>query len=284
MQTVEDFKKHVKEEKSVGADISHTSSKLHQKIREDVATLETIVKALSAALARNKAQMDRLKVDAAQELLNVEIAQRTRDTPPALQYENTAPYEYFNRLVASFEAQMGHYRRQIEETERSLQALAQGGGGAGGGRSGLSGEDVMQAMAKLQATFTNLAGRYHKVHEAVRQQKELFLQLNRNKYGSEVFDRNDGKSLSASSSSGKRSNPLIHPLPSRIPVNYVGPSPFEGQPDLLSMAKASLSANKPASIAGQQPQQQQQQQPQQQPGAPPPFGFNSTLGGSFGPR
>ena len=45
-----------------------------------------------------------------QELLNVEIAQRTKDTPPALQYENTAPYDYFNRLVAGFEAQMGHYR------------------------------------------------------------------------------------------------------------------------------------------------------------------------------
>ena len=37
----------------------------------------------------------------------------------------------------------------------------------------------MRAMAKLQATFTNLAGRYHKIHEMLNQQKEMFLQLNR---------------------------------------------------------------------------------------------------------
>ena len=34
-------------------------------------------------------------------------------------------------------------------------------------------------MNKLQQTFTNRAGRYQKIHELVRQQKELFLQLNR---------------------------------------------------------------------------------------------------------
>ena len=42
------------------------------------------------------------QVSAAQELLNVEVAQRTRDTPPAMQYENVAPLEYFARLVANF--------------------------------------------------------------------------------------------------------------------------------------------------------------------------------------
>ena len=54
-----------------------------------------------------------LKVSAAQELLNVEVAQRTRDTPPAMQYENVAPLEYFARLVSNFEGQMLLYRRQV---------------------------------------------------------------------------------------------------------------------------------------------------------------------------
>ncbi len=162
-------------------------------------------------------------------------------------------------------------------------------------------------MAKLQATFTNLAGRYHKIHEMVNQQKEMFLQLNRyfikiscfllldshlfpfrNRYGPDIFEKNRPF---PSAAGGKRipapiGNPLVYPLPSRIPANYVGPSPFEGRPDMLSMAKASLSSA--AAAAGQQQQQQQQQQPggglmfqSPQPGAPPAYGVNSTLGPSF---
>ena len=37
---------------------------------------------------QQKSQLERLKKDCAKELVNVEVAQRTKDTPPALQYEN----------------------------------------------------------------------------------------------------------------------------------------------------------------------------------------------------
>ena len=112
-----------------------------------------------------------LQVSAAQELLNVEVAQRTRDTPPAMQYENVAPLEYFARLVANFEGQMLLYRRQIEETEQHLNSAS--------GRQSVSPDDVMKAIQRLQASFTNLAGRYQKIHEAVKQQKEQYIQLHR---------------------------------------------------------------------------------------------------------
>lgn len=49
--------------------------------------------------------------------------QRTRDTPPSMQFENVAPYEYFRRLVARFETTMLAYRRQIDETEAYLESL-----------------------------------------------------------------------------------------------------------------------------------------------------------------
>lgn len=110
-------------------------------------------------------------MSAAQELLNVEVAQRTRDTPPAMQYENVAPLEYFARLVANFEGQMLLYRRQIEETEQHLNSAS--------GRQSVSPDDVMKAIQRLQASFTNLAGRYQKIHEAVKQQKEQYIQLHR---------------------------------------------------------------------------------------------------------
>ena len=56
-----------------------------------------------------KIQIEKLKKESAVEMQNVEIAQRTKDTPPALQYENVAPYVYFNRLIADFENQMIRY-------------------------------------------------------------------------------------------------------------------------------------------------------------------------------
>ena len=101
----------------------------------------------------------------------MEVAQRTRDTPPAMQYENVAPLEYFARLVANFEGQMLLYRRQIEETEQHLNSAS--------GRQSVSPDDVMKAIQRLQASFTNLAGRYQKIHEAVKQQKEQYIHLHR---------------------------------------------------------------------------------------------------------
>jgi nucleoporin p58/p45 len=130
----------------VSSDITHISSKIHQKIRSDTDLLLTLVKTLGADLARCKSQMNRLKVDVAQDLINVEIAQRTRDTPPALQYENTAPYDYFAQLISSFETQMIYYKRQIEETENYLQTMTTQGS--------LSIDDVTKAIARMQETFT----------------------------------------------------------------------------------------------------------------------------------
>ena len=50
-----------------------------------------------------QARLDRLKMETGQELVNAEIAVRTRDTPTSMQYENTAPTEYFQRYSQSKE-------------------------------------------------------------------------------------------------------------------------------------------------------------------------------------
>ena len=41
------------------------------------------------------------------------------------QHENTAPREYFQRLIESFEERMFLYRRQVEEVESHLASLQQ---------------------------------------------------------------------------------------------------------------------------------------------------------------
>ena len=89
--TVEDFKKFVKEERSISSEIAHTSPKIHDKISEEINGLNQLVSALSSGLAKNCMLLDKIKLEAAQEIQNAEIAQRTRDTPPGLQYENLAP-------------------------------------------------------------------------------------------------------------------------------------------------------------------------------------------------
>jgi len=230
MSTVEEFKRFVKEERSIGSEIAHSgSSRHHDRVRTDIDELNALARQLSAAVARSKAKLQRLKMATAQEVLNTEVAQRTRDTPPALQYENTAPQEYFETLIKGFEGQMIHYRSQIEETERSLQAMA-----ARGSSPRETTEEVMQAITKLQGIFTNLAGRYHKIHEHVQGQKETFLRLNRHAYGPEVFSDGKGKA-------SPKSHSLVH-HGQGLKDPYVGPSPFSVAQDPLSLAKANLAA------------------------------------------
>ena len=44
-----------------------------------------LVSVLATGIHKNRVALDRLKLDSAQELINVEIAQRTKDTPPSMQ-------------------------------------------------------------------------------------------------------------------------------------------------------------------------------------------------------
>ena len=58
-------------------------------------------------------------------LHHAEMAQRTHETPPGLQYDNVAPIEYFIELVAGFERDMQVFRQEIENTEKHILSLSQ---------------------------------------------------------------------------------------------------------------------------------------------------------------
>lgn len=47
----------------------------------------------------------------------------TKDTPLALQNENTAPTNYFFNLVAGYNEKMITYKREIERAETALASL-----------------------------------------------------------------------------------------------------------------------------------------------------------------
>jgi len=224
LESVEEFKKFVKEERSTSSDIAHASPKIHNKISDEISAMNQLVSTLMTGLARNHALLDKIKVEAAQEIINAEIAQRTKDTPRGLQYENMAPYEYFTRLVGKFETQMVHYRRQIEETEQHLISMASG--------QTMSPEDVTRAFQKLHSAFIGLAGGYQNIHEQVFGLAEAFNQWHRQSFGTSVD---------------------VYPARSKGPKNLssqslsTGPSPFTGQ-DLFAQAKAALIAQVPAQV------------------------------------
>jgi len=216
--TVEELKKIMKEEKSVSSDISHVSAKPYNKIKDETEALSQLVSVLAIGVQKNRTALDRLKADTAQELVNVETAQRTKETPPAMQYENVAPLDFFNRLVGQFEFEMTNYRKQIEQTELHLQAM--------GNADGIRSQDLTLALQKLHEAFTDLAAKYGGIHHQVAKQKEHYLNIHRHLHGTNtsIFERK--------SSVGVRSSPALPRL--------VGPSPFTGPQDPLAQARAHL--------------------------------------------
>ena len=83
----------VKVQKTVREDIARMSPKPLFKVQEEIKSLRQMLSLVTNALQRNSTVISKLKQESAAELKNAEIAQRTKDTPPGLQYENTIPAE-----------------------------------------------------------------------------------------------------------------------------------------------------------------------------------------------
>merc|ERR1712096_47101 len=208
--TVEDLKKMIKEEKALSSEVSHTSDKQLKKVKEETEALNQLVTGLASGVQNNRAKLEQLKMLSGQELVNVEIAVRTRETPPSMQYENVAPMEYFSRLVSQFEQSMMEYRQGILSAEQHLQVVSTG--------YSISSGDIVAAVQKLHQALTDLAAKYQVVHTALSQQKCEYLSLQRQ--------------LSSS-------NPMLsRPRPgATLPVSLKGPSPFHSPADPLTQAR-----------------------------------------------
>nr|CAD7427293.1 unnamed protein product [Timema monikensis] len=138
-------------------------------------------------------------------LQNAEMAQRTHETPTALQFQNTAPLQFFTELAAKFDKDMEALRMEIENAEKHINCLSHA--------RAITPQELTAAMRMLHDTFVALAGRLQTVHNAVEVQKERFLDLRRYflKDTSDVFG-----------SHTKPSVEKVRPPPGVTP----GPSPF----------------------------------------------------------
>jgi len=159
LATVETLKNTIKEEKSLSSEVSHSSVKAMTKVREETEALSLMVSSLSTAVQNNRSKLEQMKQLCGQELRNVDICVQTRDTPASLQYDNTAPLQYFTRLVGQFEQSMLEYKQAIHTAEQHLTSITSG--------QSLSQGDIVAAVQKLHQGLTHLAARYQEVHTAV---------------------------------------------------------------------------------------------------------------------
>merc|ERR1712181_26441 len=114
---------------------------------------------------------------------------------------------------------MQSYRKQIEQTEQHLQVLGSG--------TSVTSEDIVAAVQKLHAAFTDLAAKYQGLHQALAVQKASYRQLHRSLHhgAAPVFETKEALKKPTQAA----------PLPS-----LSGPSPFSAPTDPLVQARNSL--------------------------------------------
>lgn len=105
--------------------MARISAKEFKKVTAAIDQVGNFLNEAEKQLQNNRAVAERLKMDTARGLQNIEMAQRTMDTPPGLQYDNVMPMAFFRELIDHFEKELQNLKLQIEYTDKYMRNLEQ---------------------------------------------------------------------------------------------------------------------------------------------------------------
>lgn len=221
--TVDALKQHIKQQKAISSDIARTYIPKLFNVSNDLQTLNWSLSEIGNCIESNQAAVKLLRCDTANAIVEAEMAQRTHETPPGLQIENTAPLQYFVKLVHKYESDMIALRNQVELIEKHMRQLAN--------PQNFTADDLKKGLQQIHESFVALAGRVHEIHQKVEVHKEQYLNIRRHllKDRTNVFAADD------------------QPTAKQNHLSSCGPTPFS---TMLSGAHLSMTSANRASNTG----------------------------------
>jgi nucleoporin p58/p45 len=169
VQSIEEFKTYVKNQKTISSEIARSSDRKLKTVTDEIQRMNCVLQETSNNIDNNNSSLRHLRNETAKIIENADMAQRTHETPVALQFENVMPQIYFKDLIQKYETDLLNLKQQVELTEKHLQSLAN--------PQMFSAEDLKKGLQQLHESFIALAGRLQEAHSKVETQKTKYLEL-----------------------------------------------------------------------------------------------------------
>lgn len=158
MATVEHLKNHIKQQKTESSDIARTQSR-KLSIQNEIQSIGINIQEIHNSLDGQKGTAKILRNDTGRLIRHVELAQRTFEISAGLQFENTAPLQFFEEMTQKNEQELHTLKNLITTVEHHMTTISN--------PQHLSADALKSGFNQLHESFVALAGRFYKIHQKV---------------------------------------------------------------------------------------------------------------------